>query len=144
VVVVGRKERDEDPDGLRGFPHEKSFRRAAGHGGASSWRVTEVSSIGEALVIDAAALWFAVFGSLLFAVTWAGDSGLPVRLRAGREPASGLLRWVDAVILGVLTVGPQVLVLLAALGPYRDFDTPSTVLLLAEPPFGHRMVVVPQ
>jgi hypothetical protein len=93
-----------------------------------------VSSIGEALVIDAAALWFAVVASLMFAVTWAGDRGLPSQLRAGREAATGALRWVDAIVLGALTVGPQVLVLLAALGPYRDFDTPSTLILLAEPP----------
>jgi hypothetical protein len=27
-----------------------------------------------------------------------------------------------------------VLLLLAALGPYRDFDTPGTLILLVEPP----------
>jgi hypothetical protein len=93
-----------------------------------------MSSIGLALVIDAAALWFAVVGSLLLAATWAGDNGLPSQLRAGRSATRGPLRWVNAFVLAALTACPQVLVLLAALGPYRDFDTPGTLVLLAEPP----------
>jgi hypothetical protein len=86
------------------------------------------------LVIDIAAFWFAVVGSLLFAVTWAGDNGLPSQLRAGRKAATGRLRWVNSIALGALAAGPQVLVLLAALGPYRDFDAMGTLGLLVEPP----------
>jgi hypothetical protein len=74
-----------------------------------------VSSIGEVLVIDAAAFWFAVVGSLLFAVIWVGDR-------------------ISAPVLGALTVGPQVFVSLAALGPHRDFDAAGSVILLVEPP----------
>ena len=93
-----------------------------------------MNSIGDAVVIDAAVFWFALFGSVLFAVNWAGDSGLPRQLRAGRAATSGPLRWVNVLLFGALTVGPQVLVLLAALGPYRDFDTPGLLMLLVEPP----------